>query len=174
MEWAAGTSWADWMRSFLPSSSRDEPVRQAIAQRYGTSDVTLNRLAWLGLFDAESGPTVLKGTPAQVLQSLLEVKWELQPNDRDMIVMWHRFAYRLNGQMHEVTSSLRLEGRDAVYTGMSDTVGWPVALAAEALLAGKFKGRGVQVPLHKDYYEVILPALEKLGVRFEETHRICS
>lgn len=174
MEWAAGTSWADWMRSFLPSSSRDEPVRQAIAQRYGTSDVTLNRLAWLGLFDEESGPAVLKGTPAQVLQSLLEVKWELQPNDRDMIVMWHRFAYRLNGQMHEVTSSLRLEGRDAVYTGMSDTVGWPVALAAEALLAGKFTGRGVQVPLHKDYYEVILPALEKLGVRFEETHRICS
>ena len=44
----------------------------------------------------------------------------------------------------------------------------------EALLAGKFKDRGVQVPLHRDYYEVILPALEELGVRFEETHRICS
>jgi saccharopine dehydrogenase (NAD+, L-glutamate forming) len=57
---------------------------------------------------------------------------------------------------------------------MSDTVGWPVALAAEALLAGKFKDRGVQVPLHRDYYGVILPALEELGVRFEETHRICS
>ena len=106
-----------------------------------------------------------------MLQSLLEEKWKLQPDDRDMIVMWHRFAYRLDGQMHEVRLA-RLEGRDAVYTGMSDTVGWPVALAAEALLAGKFKDRGVQVP-HRDYYEVILPALEELGVRFE-THRICS
>lgn len=174
MEWAAGTSWADWMRTFLPASLGDVSVRDAIAQRYGADDATLDRLAWLGLFDADAGPVVLKGTPAQVLQSLLEEKWKLQPNDRDMIVMWHRFAYRLDGQMHEVTSSLRLEGRDAVYTGMSDTVGWPVALAAEALLAGKFKDRGVQLPLHRDYYEVILPALEELGVRFEETHRICS
>ena len=174
MEWAAGTSWADWMRTFLPASLGDVSVRDAIAQRYGADDATLDRLAWLGLFDADAGPAVLKGTPAQVLQSLLEEKWKLQPDDRDMIVMWHRFAYRLDGQMHEVTSSLRLEGRDAVYTGMSDTVGWPVALAAEALLAGKFKDRGVQVPLHRDYYEVILPALEELGVRFEETHRICS
>jgi saccharopine dehydrogenase-like NADP-dependent oxidoreductase len=174
MEWAAGTSWADWMRSFLPASLSDVSVRDAIAQRFGSDDATLERLAWLGLFDADSGPTMLKGTPAQVLQSLLEKKWKLQPNDRDMIVMWHRFAYRLNGEMHEVTSALRLEGRDAVYTGMSDTVGWPVALAAEALLAGKFQDRGVQVPLNRDYYEVILPALEELGVRFEETHRICS
>ncbi len=174
MEWAAGTSWADWMRTFLPVSLGDVSVRDAISQRYGADDATLDRLAWLGLFDAHAGPAVLKGTPAQVLQSLLEEKWKLRPDDRDMIVMWHRFAYRLDGQMHEVTSSLRLEGRDSVYTGMSDTVGWPVALAAEALLAGKFKGRGVQVPLHRDYYGVILPALEELGVRFEETHRICS
>ena len=69
---------------------------------------------------------------------------------------------------------MRLEGRDSVYTGMSDTVGWPVAIAAEALLAGKFKQTGVQVPMHRDYYEVLLPELERLGVRFEETHRLCS
>ena len=174
LEWPEGISWADWLRTFLPASLNALPVREAIAQRFGADAATLDRLEWLGLFDSNSGPALLKGTPAQVIQALLEVKWELQPGDRDMIVMWHRFAYRLDGEMHEITSSLRLEGRDAVYTGMSDTVGWPVALAAEALLEGKFKDRGVQVPLHKDYYGVILPALEELGVRFEETHRLCS
>lgn len=174
MEWAEGTSWAEWMRTFLPASLSDMPVREAVGHQFGADAGTLDRLEWLGLFDESVGPVVLKGTPAQVLQALLEEKWKLQPHDRDMIVMWHRFAYRLDGAVHEVTSSLKLEGRDAVYTGMSDTVGWPVALAAEALLQGKFGARGVQVPLHRDYYEVILPALEELGVRFEETHRICS
>lgn len=174
MEWAAGTSWSDWMRTFLPSSCNDLSVRDAIAERFDADTATLDRLAWLGLFDAEVGPTRLKGTPAEVIQALLEEKWKLEADDRDMIVMWHRFAYRLDGEVHEVTSSLRLEGRDAIYTGMSDTVGWPVALAAEALLQGKFSDRGVQVPLHRSYYEVLLPALESMGVRFEETHRICS
>ena len=174
MEWAPGTSWADWMRTFLPAATNNQTVREAIAERFQADAATLDRLAWLGLFDSESGPARLNGTPAEVIQALLEEKWKLQPDDRDMIVMWHRFAYRMNGERHEVTSSLCLEGRDATYTGMSDTVGWPVALAAEALLQGKFTDRGVQVPLHRKYYEILLPALGSMGVRFEETHRICS
>jgi len=174
MEWAPGTSWADWMRTFLPAATNKQTVREAIAERFQADAATLDRLSWLGLFDAESGPTRLNGTPAEVIQALLEEKWKLQSDDRDMIVMWHRFAYRMNGERHEITSSLRLEGRDATYTGMSDTVGWPVALAAEALLHGKFADRGVQVPLNRKYYEILLPALESMGVRFEETHRICS
>ena len=70
--------------------------------------------------------------------------------------------------------AVRLEGQDAVFTGMSNTVGWPVALAAEAFLNGQFADRGVQVPLHRDYYSILLPALEEMGVKFEESHRICS
>jgi len=133
----------------------------------------MSNLQWLGLFDEQLGPLTTKGTPAQIIQELLEEKWELKQEDRDMIVMWHRFLYENNGERHEVTSSLRLEGRDAVYTGMSDTVGWPMAIAAEAMLKGTFKQTGVDVPLHRDYYDVILPELERLGVQFHETHRKC-
>jgi saccharopine dehydrogenase-like NADP-dependent oxidoreductase len=174
MEWAAGISWADWLRTFLPAQLEGIDVRSAVAECTGASEATLDRLAWLGLFDSDSGPARTAGTPAQVLQDLLEAKWLLTPTDRDMIVMWHRFQYELQGELHEITSSLRLEGRDAIYTGMSDTVGWPMAIAAEALLVGKFKDVGVQVPMHRDYYEVLLPELERMGVRFEETHRLCS
>lgn len=167
------SSWADWTRSFLPADLVHLPLMDAVSEVTGAASDAMDMLSWLGLFDEVNGPALKKGTPAQIIQSLLEVKWELQPKDRDMIVMWHRFVYELEGQKHEVTSSLRLEGRDSVYTAMSDTVGWPVALAAEAILNGNFAQVGVQVPLDKGYYEVILPALERLGVVFEETHRRC-
>ena len=85
--------------------------------------------------------------------------------------MWHRFEYEQNGHTHEITSSLVLEGRDATYTAMSDTVGWPMALAAEAILKGEFKRVGVEVPLHRDYYDVLMPGLEAMGVHFKEEHR---
>jgi saccharopine dehydrogenase (NADP+, L-glutamate forming) len=173
MAWPAGCSWADWLRSFVPAQWAEEGLESAVRRVTHCSEETLNRLKWLGLFDDQSGPQITNGTPAQIIQALLEVKWELKPKDRDMIVMWHRFLYEINGEKHEVTSSLRLEGRDAVYTGMSDTVGWPMAIAAEAMLQGKFEQTGVEVPLHRDYYNVILPELERMGVHFEETHRTC-
>lgn len=174
LTWQDGISWAEWLRTFLPTEVAELDIREAVQRTLNSSSATMDRLAWLGLFDSQSGPSHPQGTPAEVLQRLLEEKWVLKPHDRDMIVMWHRFQYQLNGEVHEITSSLRLEGRDAVYTGMSDTVGWPMALAAEALLQGEFKATGVQVPMHREYYSVLLPALESMGVRFHETHRICS
>ena len=174
MTWNTGITWADWMRTFLPASLESLDTRSAVKASCGVTEATLDRLEWLGLFSEEVGPELVSGTPAEVIQSLLEEKWKLRPHDLDMIVMWHRFNYRKGNEIHEITSALRLEGQDATYTGMSNTVGWPVALAAEAFLNGQFKDRGVHVPLHRDYYEVILPALEEKGVKFEETHRICS
>ena len=171
MQWSEGISWAAWMRSFAPASAAKLPLREAIRSVSGASDASLDRLEWLGLMSDDAGPTRLKGTPARILQDLLEDKWRLEPEDRDLVVMWHRFEYELQGQMHEITSSLVLEGRDSTYTAMSDTVGWPMALAAEAMLSGKFARVGVEVPLHREYYEVLMPALESMGVQFKEEHR---
>ena len=173
MTWSKGCSWADWLCSFVPAQWAEAGLESAVRRVTNCSDESMARLHWLGLFDAQTGPRTTSGTPAQIIQELLEIKWELKAEDRDMIVMWHRFLYEINGERHEVTSSLRLEGRDAVYTGMSDTVGWPMAIAAEAMLNGQFKQTGVEVPLHRDYYDVILPELKRMGVEFQETHCKC-
>ena len=74
--------------------------------------------------------------------------------------------------MHEVTSSLQLGGRDAVYTGMSDTVARGVG--CEALLAGKFKDRGVQVPLHKVITRSFCPPSKSWASGSKKPTRICS
>jgi saccharopine dehydrogenase-like NADP-dependent oxidoreductase len=107
-----------------------------------------------------------------VLQELLESAWVLEPEDRDMIVMWHRFGYTLRGENRERISALRLDGRDSTFTAMSDTVGMPMLLAAEVLLEeGGFGRTGVEAPMDRAYYDVLLPRLEAWGVRFEETDR---
>ncbi len=36
-------------------------------------------------------------TPAQVLEHILVKKWALDPDDKDMLVMWHKFIYRKKG-----------------------------------------------------------------------------
>jgi hypothetical protein len=97
--------------------------------------------------------------------------WKLEPTDRDLIVLWHRVAYEQEGRRFEVESSLVREGRDATFTAMSDTVGWPIALAAEHVLAGGFGRTGVEAPLAPVYGEVLLPQLEACGIRFDEHRR---
>ena len=169
LDWSGGISWADWTRSFLPAEFDREPNVQAAVGRFaGATPEDLERLAWLGLFDETSGPRQTTGTPAQLVEALVTEKWVLRPEDRDMIVMWHRFDYELNGVRKAKTSSLCLEGKDSVFTAMSDTVGLPMALAVKPILEGTFGTTGVEAPMSKTYYEPLLEGLEGLGIRFVE------
>ncbi|HAT48567.1 MAG TPA: saccharopine dehydrogenase [Flavobacteriales bacterium] len=170
LTWPKGISWSDWTRSFLPASAeKGQSVRDAVKHVTGATDDALERLDWLGLFDATTGPADATGTPAQMVESLITVKWVLSPEDRDMIVMWHRFDYEINGVQKARTSSLTLEGKDSTFTAMSDTVGLPMALAVKPLLNGEFGKTGVDVPMSKVYYEPLLRGLADLGIRFVET-----
>jgi saccharopine dehydrogenase-like NADP-dependent oxidoreductase len=168
--WPQGVSWADWTRSFLPAEAEHgRDVREAVKHVTGATDEALDRLDWLGLFDGQSGPANPSGTPAQIIEALVTDKWILRPEDRDMIVMWHRFDYEINGIRKARTSSLSLEGKDSVFTAMSDTVGLPMALAVKPVMAGTFGTTGVDVPMSKTYYEPLLKGLADLGIRFVET-----
>jgi saccharopine dehydrogenase-like NADP-dependent oxidoreductase len=172
LSWRKGISWSEWTRSFLPATTANLSVSDAINATVISDHETNERLSWLGLFDLESGPSVVEGTPAQILEALLVDKWALEDGDRDMVVMWHRFEYEKEGKRFERTSEFFLEGSDSVYTAMSDTVGLPMALAAEHMLVGGGFGRvGVEIPVSSTYYEVLLPKLEKLGIVFKENHR---
>ncbi len=172
MRWPAGVNWPTWLRTFLPAHLADRDIREAVAVCTGASESALDRWAWLGLFDEMHGPSTTEGSPADVLQELLEGAWSLEPGDRDMIVMWHRFGYTLNGVHRERISSLRLEGRDSTFTAMSDTVGMPMLMAAEVILEeGGFGRVGVEAPMDRAYYDRLLPRLEAWGVRFVETDR---
>jgi len=51
---------------------------------------------------------------------------------------------------------------------MAKTVGLPVAIATLAILNGKIKTPGVQIPITKEVYAPILEELKTYGIHFTE------
>jgi saccharopine dehydrogenase (NADP+, L-glutamate forming) len=127
----------------------------------------MQRLKWLGILgDEQIG--LPNATPAEILQHVLEKRWKLRPEEKDIIVMQHEFEYELNGEIKHLVTSLIVRGEDNFHTAMAKTVGLPVAVAARLLLEGKIQERGVQIPVHPDIYDPVLDELEALGIVFEE------
>ena len=127
----------------------------------------MDKLIWLGLFENKK-IGLDRGTPAQVLQHILESKWSLKADDKDMIVMQHLFEYNLGGKDHKLKSSLVLRGKDQSNTAMSMTVGLPVAIAAELILTDKINMSGVKIPIDKEIYLPVLEKLKEFGIDFVE------
>lgn len=162
-----GSTYRQFFNTFLPWSDQLS-VEEKLAELIPDLDFpTFEKLQWLGFFESKSLPKT-EGSPAQLLQAILEEQWALQPADRDLIVMQHQFEIQTQTGIKKVTSSLVDVGQDAVYTAMAKTVGLPLAIAVDLFLKGKISLRGLQLPVVPELYLPILEALEKEGIRFEE------
>jgi len=160
-------TYADFVRAYLPYSE-DHLVTNF--SRYIGTDVTselMERISWLGLLD-ERPIGMEKASPADVLQKLLEEKWQTQPQDEDMIVMQHLIGYQLQDENHLSTSSLAVTGQLDRLSGMAKTVGYPLGIAAKLILNEQVTQRGLLIPIHPDIYEPILQELQNFGVSFQE------
>lgn len=159
-----------FMESFVGVGSgtvKERVARQVSANPDGHE---LHCLSWSGFFTDE--PVGLPaGTPAQITEHILNKRWRLHPNDRDMIVMWHRFVYEQAGKKHEIQSSLVVTGEDSVHTAMAKTVGLPLGIAARLIMEGKIKSTGVQLPIREEIYLPVLAELKEYGVHFQEQER---
>lgn len=155
----------DFIQSFLAS----ENCEKEICKRFNISldGEEMTRLRWSGFF-TEENVGLEKGSPAQVLEHILNKKWKLTPGDKDFIVMWHRFRYLIKGKEKEIQAWLTATGEDETQTAMAKTVGLPLAIACKLLLEGKIENRGVIIPLLKEIYEPILHELKSLGIRLQE------
>lgn len=122
---------------------------------------------WLDLF--KDIPVELENaSPAKILQKILMRKWSLVDDDKDMIVMWHKFIYTKGGKEFEKHSSMVVKGDDQTYTAMAKTVGLPVGITAKMILNGTIVEPGVHIPIKKSIYNPILNELEEYGIRFTE------
>lgn len=159
-----------FLDSFLDSKKGKTTVDRLKAEfNLSPASPELKALLWSGFMSDE--PVGLEsGTPARILEHILNKKWKLAPGDRDQIVMWHRFKYGLGNAQKEIQSSLVATGTNAVYTAMAKTVGLPLAIAAKLLLQHKISARGVVIPISREFYAPILEELQQLGVVFNEIH----
>lgn len=159
----------DFINSFLPYHPYDSvELKLRYYLKIDQDDPLWEKLVWLDLFDDKKKIGIKEATPAQILQKILEDKWQLEPTDKDMIVMYHRFVYFIDGAHKEITSSMVNIGEDQTYTSMSNTVGLPVGICAKAMLNKTITLKGVQIPTTKVVYEPILKELEEYGVVFNE------
>jgi saccharopine dehydrogenase (NADP+, L-glutamate forming) len=160
---------ASFLDAFLPYA-KGKSVEEKMCERFGFAPghPAIERLRWSGFFSAE--PVGLSsGTPAQVMEHILSKRWKLHSSDKDMIVMWHRFRYTLQGQEKEIQSSLVVTGEDDQHTAMAKTVGLPMGIAAILLLKGQIRQRGVSVPVTEELYQPILTELKRAGIEFRES-----
>lgn len=165
-------SYREFVNLFLPYHPTDSvEIKMRLALAIEQDDIMWDKLLELDLFNAKKIVGLKNATPAQILERILNDSWTLQPTDKDMIVMYHKFGYELNGKQFQIDSKMVCLGDDQTYTAMAKTVGLPVAMAALQILNGNIDLTGVVIPTHKQIYEPILKELEELGVVFKEINQ---
>jgi saccharopine dehydrogenase-like NADP-dependent oxidoreductase len=155
------TSWMNYIQGFLPEFHK---TNLDVFMDHDTE--ILNALHWL--FDNAGIVELNHATPAQNLQKLLEMKWKMNPLDKDRVVMVHEFEYLKGNKAHTLKSWMDIEGEDSKRTAMAKTVGLPLAIAAELIADDKIHSFGVILPTIKEVYAPMLRALEKEGIGFKE------
>ncbi len=168
MEGVDNMTHASFINSFLDNKSAELVVEKLIAYlKLSPDGEEMKRLRWSGLFSDER-VGLISGSPAQILEHILNKRWKLKAGDKDFIVMWHRFVYEIGNTRKEIQAHLTVTGEDEINTAMAKTVGLPLAIAAKHLLEGKIKSRGVVIPVHKDIYDPVLEELSQYGIRLVE------
>lgn len=157
----------DFINTFLPYHP-SRTVEEKLADLLPDLDFpTFEKIQWLGFFSQDLIPQA-KGTPAQILQRILEKNWTLDTSDKDMIVMQHVFEIKTTKGIKLVNSSLVCEGEDSIHTAMAKTVGLPLAMAVDLFMEGSIQLKGLFIPTLPQIYLPILKRLESTGIKFTE------
>ena len=168
LENSAQMTYRDFTNTFLAYNPTDSVELKLMHYLNIPQDSELmEKLEWIGIFD-NTQIGLPNATPAQILQHILQQKWQLEPDDRDMIVMYHKFGYEVAGEKKMRESYMVTKGRNHRETAMARTVGLPVAIATHNILNGKIHTPGVQIPITPEIYRPMLAELEEYDVRFIE------
>jgi saccharopine dehydrogenase-like NADP-dependent oxidoreductase len=172
LPFSKGLSHRDFINTFLPFHPSDSiELKFKSYLNINQDDIYLwEKIESTGIFSNEK-ITIDDASPAQILQHILEKKWSLKNDDRDMIVMWHKVKYfTKDGKYKNVQSSLVCEGENRKYTAMAKTVGMPLAIACKLILTKKISQTGCILPTHPEFYKPILKELENYGITFIEKY----
>lgn len=168
MERVSDMTHAAFVDAFLPPLP-GMGIRDKLAHHFALtpSDRALAMLEWSGFFD-ETPVGLPSGTPARVLEHILNKRWALGKHDKDQIVMWHRFGYIMEGRERELQASLVATGEHSEDTAMARTVGLPLAIATRLILQEKIQARGVIIPTTPEFYHPVLEELASYNITFRE------
>lgn len=169
VEGSEGMSYREFVNLFLPYSPTDSvELKLRHVLKIDQDDIMWEKLLELNLFSNSKKIPLKNATPAQMLQFILEDSWTLSDEDKDMVVMYHKFGFELHGEKQQIDANMVVIGENRTHTAMAKTVGLPVAIATLLILNKKIVTPGVQIPIAKEVYEPILKELKDYGVVFKE------
>ncbi|PIQ22112.1 MAG: saccharopine dehydrogenase [Cytophagales bacterium CG18_big_fil_WC_8_21_14_2_50_42_9] len=169
----ANMTYRTFIQSYLPAPQvPNQPWHEQLAGYLNLPPESeeIARIKWLEFPEEPIG--LPNATPAQVLEKLLTRKWQLRPEDKDMVVMQHIFEYKLGDQKRRLISSLVVIGEDNQRTAMAKTVGLPVGIIAKLMLQNLIPYTGIVIPTLAAIYEPVLAELEKYGLHFVEEEQV--
>ncbi len=143
-------------------------VEDFVAKKLNADDKVMHMLTWLGLFEQKPLP---EGThsSADILLSLLIPRWEMAPEDKDMVVMLHEIEYQHRGNKIKLSSSMVVKGENRDHSAMAKTVGLPIAILARMVLGNKISlPKGVVIPNMPAVYRPVLTELAHYDIEFND------
>ncbi len=135
-----------------------------------TDSPILKKLDWLGIFSEETIPENAT-TALDAVVGLMIEKMQYKDGQTDLVLLQHRIIAEYKTEKEEINSTLVYRGTPNGDSAMAQTVGLPVAYAAELIVEGKLDDLvGVQIPTIPRIYTPILNRLDQeKGIVFIET-----
>ncbi|KAJ5476400.1 hypothetical protein N7475_002129 [Penicillium sp. IBT 31633x] len=168
------TSWKEATKQVLgATSSSEKDLEWAIASKTKfpnneERDRLISGLRWIGLFSDEQ--TIPRGNALDTLCATLEQKMQYGPDERDLVMLQHKFEIEnKDGSKETRTSTLCEYGNPAGYSAMARTVGIPCGVAVKQVLDGTISKTGVIAPVTMDICAPLIKALkEDYGIELIE------
>ena len=144
-------TYREYLNMFLPISNLLN-LEEKFCKEFDISESSesFQKIKWFDIFSNKK-VELENASPAQILQKILEEKWTLSDEDKDMIVMQHQFDYNLDGSCKKLKSSLVVFGDNQRDTSMAKTVGLPVAIAVKLILNGEINSSWCKNTNNKRY-----------------------
>ncbi|KAF4509635.1 hypothetical protein G6O67_003783 [Ophiocordyceps sinensis] len=167
-------SWKEATKAIVgaPSSSPGDLEAAVVAKSTFDSPEDkariLSGLRWIGIFsDDKISP---RSNPLDTLCATLEQKMQFEKDERDMVLLQHKFEIEhKDGSRETRTSTLVEYGDPKGYSAMAKLVGVPCAVAVQQVLNGTLSEKGVLAPMTVKINAPIMKELkEKYGIELIE------
>jgi saccharopine dehydrogenase-like NADP-dependent oxidoreductase len=163
-------TYAEWMKALSNYSDTSVSLRDHVANvlQLKAKEKVLKMLDWLGLFSDDAIPAG-RMSNGDLLLSILETKWEMRPEDKDMVVMQHEVEYRHRGRENKLISSMVIKGENRELSAMAKTVGLPMGILTRMVTSNKLRlPQGVLIPNMPAIYRPVMNELIHYGIEFHD------
>ena len=162
-------TWKEATQKILATSSSTEAdLKSAIASKaYFKNSEEKERilagLRWVGIFSDEK--ITSRGNPLDTLCATLEQKMQFEKDERDFVMLQHKFEIEnKDGSKETRTSTLVEYGDPKGYSAMAKLVGVPCGVAVKQVLDGTISEKGILAPMSSKINDPLMEELKKYGI----------